>query len=60
MQPVASKVVASTLGAAVGILLTWLLGFVVPVPDAVQGAIVTVVTFALGWLVPETRYNTNP
>ena len=56
MKPVASKVIGSTLGSAVGTIAVWLIGFGVEVPETVAGAIVVVFTFAIGWVIPEKRY----
>lgn len=55
-QPVASKVIGSTLGAALATVAIWLIEFGVAIPDAVEGALVVIFTFAVGWWVPETRY----
>ena len=56
MQPVASKVIASSLGAAVATVAIWAAEFAIDIPETVEAALVVIFTFALGWLVPETRY----
>lgn len=50
-----TKVTAATLAAAISSVLVWLLKSYggVEVPDAVQGAIVVILTLATGYLVPE-------
>ena len=58
-KPVASKVIGGTLGSAVGTVAVWLIEFGVTVPEPVSAAIVVISTFAVGWFVPETRYQTN-
>ena len=55
-EPVSSKVMGSALGAAVAKVLIWLVEFGVDIPESVEGGIVVIITFALGWLIPETRY----
>lgn len=60
MKPVASKVIGSTLGSAVGTIVVWLVEFGVEVPESVAAAIVVIFTFAVGWFVPETRYFSTP
>jgi hypothetical protein len=50
-----TKVTAATIAAAVSTVLVWLLHSYasVTVPDAVQGAIVVLLTLLAGYLVPE-------
>ncbi len=50
----ARKVYAGTLGAAIGTILTYVLGLIIgdPVPEVVGGAIITVSTFVMGYYVP--------
>lgn len=54
-MPVSSKVGAATLAAAIASVLVWLAKAYggIDIPDAVQGAIVVILTLATGWLVPE-------
>lgn len=49
------KVVASTVGAAIGTILTWLLDLAISadIPTGIEGAIAVLCTFLLGYLVPE-------
>jgi hypothetical protein len=50
-----NKVTAATIAAAVGTILVWLLNSYahVAVPDAVQGAIVVILTLAAGYFTYE-------
>jgi hypothetical protein len=52
-----SKVQASAIAAAVGVILVWLLKTYagVDVPDAVQAAGVLILAAIIGWIVPETN-----
>lgn len=49
------KVVGATLGAAVATIIIWLIGLTgIEFSDAVAAAIVTVVTFLVGYFVPSS------
>lgn len=54
---VSPKVTASTIGAAAAVLLVWGVEAAagIDVPAAVEAAAAVLVTFALGWLVPDRR-----
>lgn len=52
------KVVAASLGAASSQVLIWLLekvNTIGDIPVAVEGAITTILVFALGYFVPESK-----
>lgn len=55
VQGISTKVVGSTVGGAIGIVVTWALEQAIdePVPVAVAGAIGIIFTFVLGFLTPE-------
>lgn len=55
----ARKVAASSLAAAITTLIVWVIGILVPetvlpegVPNAIQGALLTVVVFVVGYYTP--------
>jgi len=53
------KVVATSLAGAVATLLIWgMTDFAgIPIPDGVDAAIVTLVSFAIGWLTPPSVHD---
>jgi hypothetical membrane protein len=57
MSNVNPKVTSAALAAAVVVVLVWVLDRFagVVLPEAVQIAVVTLVTFAAGWLKTDTR-----
>lgn len=53
----AAKVIAATVGAAVAVILFWLLSNFghIDVPENVQNAITILLTFAFGYITPPAR-----
>lgn len=52
------KVVAASLGAATSQIVIWLLekvGTIGDIPVAIEGSITTIMVFALGYFVPESK-----
>lgn len=55
-MPIHPKAIGGTVGGALGIVLTWILiQFGLDVTPEVAGAISTICTFGLAWLVPAPK-----
>lgn len=56
MSSISNKVAASTLAAAVVTILVWCASLAgVEVPELVQGALITILVFAAGYLTTDPR-----
>lgn len=56
MSSISNKVAASTLAAAIVTILVWCASLAgVEVPDVVQGAVITILVFAAGYMTTDPR-----
>lgn len=56
MSSISNKVAASTLAAAVVTILVWCASLAgIEVPELVQGALITILVFAAGYLTTDPR-----
>ena len=56
MSSISNKVAASTLAAAIVTILVWCASLAgVEVPDVVQGAVITILVFAAGYMTTDLR-----
>jgi len=56
MSSISNKVAASTLAAAIVTILVWCASLAgVDVPEVVQGAVITILVFAAGYMTTDPR-----